>query len=131
VSLDLLKVMSAIERCRTATRGGHVARCENAACGHTLVSYNSCRNRYCPKCQVAASRDWLEGREAELLPVEYFHLVFTLPAPLRDLAFQSKRVMYDILMRAAAKTTLTIAADETHLGAHIGFTACCTRGARP
>jgi hypothetical protein len=123
VSLDLLKVMSAIERCRTAAHGGHVARCENAACGHTLISYNSCRDRHCPKCQAAASREWLEGREAELLPVEYFHLVFTLPAPLRDLALQGKRVMYDILMRAAAETTLTIAADEKHLGAHIGFTA--------
>lgn len=122
VSLDQLKVMSAIERCRTAALGGHVARCENAACGHTLISYNSCRNRHCPKCQAAASRDWLEGREAELLPVEYFHLVFTLPAPLRDLAFQNKRVIYDILMRAAAETTLTIAADEKYLGARIGIT---------
>lgn len=123
VSLDQLKAMTAIERCRTSALGGHVARCENAACGHTLISYNSCRNRHCPKCQAAASREWLEGREAELLPVGYFHLVFTLPAPLRDLAFQNKRVMYDILMRAAAETTLTIAADEKYLGAHIGITA--------
>lgn len=123
VSLEQLKVMSAIERCRTAALGGHVARCENVACGHTLVSYNSCRDRHCPKCQAAASRDWLEGREAELLPVEYFHLVFTLPAPLRDLAFQNKRTMYDILMRAAAESTLTIAADEKHLGARIAITS--------
>jgi len=86
VSLEHLKVMSAIERCRTAALGGHVARCENEACGHTLISYNSCRNRHCPKCQAAASREWLADREAELLPVDYFHLVFTLPAPLRDLA---------------------------------------------
>jgi hypothetical protein len=123
ISLEQLKVMSAIERCRTAALGGYVARCENASCGHTLISYCSCRNRHCPKCQAAASREWLEAREAELLPVEYFHLVFTLPAPLGDLAFHNKAVMYDILMRAAAETTLTIAADPKHLGARIGFTS--------
>ncbi len=97
VSLDQLKVMSAIERCRTAALGGHVARCENAACGHTHVAYNSCRNRHCPKCQGAASRDWLADREAELLPVGYFHVVYTLPAELRDVAYQNKRVVYDLL----------------------------------
>ena len=123
VSLEQLKVMSAIERCRTAALGGHVARCENAGCGHTLISFNSCRNRHCPKCQAAASRDWLAAREAELLPVDYFHLVFTLPAPLRNLAFHNKAVMYDVLMKAAADATLTITADPKHLGARIGITA--------
>jgi len=123
VSLEQLKVMSAIERCRTAALGGYVARCENDACAHTIIAYCSCRNRHCPKCQAAASREWLAEREAELLPVEYFHLVFTLPSPLRDLAFHNKAVMYDILMRAAADTTLTIAADPKHLGARIGFSS--------
>jgi len=97
VSLDQLKVMSAIERCRTVALGGHVARCENAACGHTLISYNSCRNRHCPKCQAAASRRWLADREAELLPVPYFHVVHTLPSRLRDIAYQNKRAVYDLL----------------------------------
>src|ERR1700731_2274886 len=123
VSLDQLKVMSAIERCRTAALGGHVARCENAACGHTEIAYNSCRNRHCPKCQGAASRRWLAEREAELLPVPYFHVVYTLPSQLRDIAFQNKRVVYNLLMKAAADTTLTIAADPKHLGARIGITA--------
>jgi hypothetical protein len=94
LSLDQSKVMSAIERCRTAALGGHVARCENAACGHTEIAYNSCRNRHCPKCQAAASRQWLADREAELLPVPYFHLVYTLPSELRDIAYQNKRVIY-------------------------------------
>ena len=123
VSLDQLKVMSAIERCRTVALGGHVARCENAACGHTLVAYNSCRNRHCPKCQAAASRRWLADREAELLPVPYFHVVYTLPSKLRDIAYQNKRVVYDLLMKAAAETTLAIAADQKRLGARIGITA--------
>ncbi len=123
VSLDQLKVMSAIERCRTAALGGHVARCENAACGHTLIAYNSCRNRHCPKCQAAASRRWLAEREAELLPVPYFHVVYTLPSELRDIAYQNKRVVYDLLMKAAAETTLGIAADPKRLGARIGITA--------
>jgi predicted Zn-ribbon and HTH transcriptional regulator len=123
VSLDQLKVMSAIERCRTAALGGHVARCENEACGHTLISYNSCRNRHCPKCQGAASRRWLADREAELLPVPYFHVVYTLPSELRDIAYQNKRVVYDLLMKAAAETTLAIAADPKRLGARIGITA--------
>jgi len=123
VSLDQLKVMSAIERCRTAALGGHVARCENEACGHTSVSYNSCRNRHCPKCQGAAARRWLADREAELLPVGYFHVVYTLPAELRDVAFQNKRVVYDLLMKAAAETTLQIGADPKRLGARIGITA--------
>jgi hypothetical protein len=123
VSLEQLKAISAIERCRTAALGGQVVRCENVACGHTLLVFHSCRNRHCPKCQAAASREWFEAREAELLPVEYFHLVFTLPAPLRDLAFHNKAVIYDILIKASAETTLTIAADPKHLGARIGFTS--------
>src|SRR6266849_5029159 len=123
VSLDQMKVMSAIERCRTAELGGHVARCENEACAHTVVAYNSCRNRHCPKCQGAAARKWLAEREAELLPVGYFHVVYTLPVPLRDIAYQNKRVIYDLLMKASAETTLTIAADPKHLGARIGITA--------
>jgi hypothetical protein len=121
VSLDQLKVMSAIERCRTAALGGHVARCEE--CAHTLIAYNSCRNRHCPKCQGNAAREWLAEREAELLPVPYFHVVFTLPGPIADIAYQNKAVIYDLLFRAAAETTLTIAADPKHLGASIGITA--------
>lgn len=123
ISLNQLKVMNAIERCRTAALGGHVARCENAACGHTHIAYNSCRNRHCPKCQGAAARDWLEKREAELLPVGYFHAVFTLPAPIADIAFQNKRVIYDLLFKASAETMLIIAADKKHLGAKIGITS--------
>src|SRR5436190_4040090 len=123
VSLDQLKVMSAIERCRTAALGGHVAQCENDECRHTVIAYNSCRNRHCPKCQGAAARKWLTAREAELLPVGYFHVVYTLPAELRDVAYQNKRVIYDLLMKAAADTTLTIAADPKRLGAKIGITA--------
>src|SRR3954454_4091022 len=123
VSLDQMKVMSAIERCRTAALGGHVARCENDACAHTVVSYNSCRNRHCPKCQGAAAQKWLAEREAELLPVGYFHVVYTLPSQPRDIAYQNKRVVYDLLMKAAAETTLAIAADPRRLGARIGITA--------
>jgi ssDNA-binding Zn-finger/Zn-ribbon topoisomerase 1 len=119
VSLDQLKVMSAIERCRTAALGGHVARCEE--CSHTLIAYNSCRNRHCPKCQGNSAREWLAEREAELLPVPYFHVVYTLPAEIRELAYQNKAVIYDLLFKAAAETTLTIAADPKHLGARIGF----------
>jgi hypothetical protein len=119
VSLDHLKVMSAIERCRTAALGGHVARCED--CAHTLIAYNSCRNRHCPKCQGNAAKQWLAERAAELLPVPYFHVVYTLPAAIRDLAYQNKAVVYDLLFKASAETTLTIAADPKHLGARIGF----------
>ena len=108
-----------IERCRTAALGGHVARCENAACGHTEIAYNSCRNRHSPKCQGAASRRWLADREAELLPVPYFHVVYTLPSELRDIAYQDKRVVYDLLMKAAAETTLAIATDPKRLGERI------------
>lgn len=123
ISLDQLKVMSAIERCRTAALGGHVARCENDACGHTHIAYNSCRNRHCPKCQAAASRDWLEDRQAELLPVPYFHVVFTLPAEIAQIAFQNKRVIYGLLFRASSQAMLTIAADPKHLGAKIAITS--------
>ena len=113
--------MSAIERCRTAALGGHVARCEND-CAHTVIAYNTCRNRHCPKCQGAAAREWLAEREADLLPVPYFHVVYTLPAPIADIAYQNKAVIYDLLFKASAETTLTIAADPKHLGARIGFT---------
>ena len=121
VSLGQLKVMSAIERCRTAALGGHVARCENAACDHTVIGYNSCRNRHCPKCQGAAARDWLADREAELLPVQYFHVVYTLPGPIADIAYQNKAVIYDILFKASSEATLKIAADPKRLGAKIGI----------
>jgi Putative transposase/Transposase zinc-binding domain len=121
VSLDQMKVMSAIERCRTAALGGHVARCEK--CSHTLIAYNSCRNRHCPKCQGTAAKEWLAEREAELLPVPYFHVVFTLPAPIAQIAYQNKTVIYDLLFKTAAEATLTIAADPKHLGARIGITA--------
>jgi putative transposase/transposase-like zinc-binding protein len=121
LSLGQLKVMSAIERCRTAALGGHVARCE--ACDHTRIAYNSCRNRHCPKCQGAAAKAWLADREAELLPVPYYHVVFTLPAPIADIAYQNKAAIYAILFKAAAETLITIAADPKHLGARIGLTA--------
>ena len=121
LSLAQLKVMSAIERCRTSTLGGHVERCED--CAHTRIAYNSCRNRHCPKCQAAAARQWLAEREAELLPVAYYHVVFTLPAALGAIAFQNKAAVYDLLFRTAAETLTAIAADPKHLGARIGFTA--------
>ena len=121
VSLGQLQAMSAIENCRSAALGGHVERCQD--CGHRRISYNSCRNRHCPKCQGAAARDWLVAREADLLPVGYFHLVFTLPAEIAPIAYQNKAVVYDLLFRAAAETLLTIAADPKHLGARIGATA--------
>jgi hypothetical protein len=123
VSLGQLKAMSAIERCRTAALGGHVARCENDSCGHTVIAYNSCRNRHCPKCQGAAAREWLAEREAELLPVRYFHVVYTLPAPIADIAYQNKAVIYGLLFKASAEATLTIAADPKRLGARIAITS--------
>src|SRR5438105_15908918 len=107
--------MSAIERCRTAALGGHVERCE--ACAHLRISYNSCRNRHCPKCQAAAAKEWLTDRRAELLPVPYFHVVFTLPGPVADIAYQNKPVVYDLLLKTPAETLTTIAADPNHLDA--------------
>ncbi|MFL5334660.1 MAG: IS91 family transposase [Geminicoccaceae bacterium] len=121
VTLGQLKDMSAIERCRTAALGGHVARCQD--CSHTTIAYNSCRNRHCPKCQGAAAREWLAERAAELLPVPYFHLVFTLPAAVADIAYQNKAVIYDVLFKASAETLITIAGDAKHLGARIGITS--------
>jgi hypothetical protein len=102
VSLGQLKVMAAIESCRMAALGGHVTRCENAKCGYTQIAYNSCRNRHCPKCQSAAAREWLAEREAELLPVPYFHVVFSLPRQIADIAYHNKAVIYDILFKASA-----------------------------
>jgi hypothetical protein len=121
LSLGQLKVMSAVERCRRAELGGHRLCCKN--CGTTQIAYNSCRNRHCPKCQATAAHRWLEAREAELLPVDYYHVVFTVPAPISDIAYQNKSVIYAILFKAAAETLLTIAADPKHLGARIGVTA--------
>jgi hypothetical protein len=120
ISLGQLKVMSAIEACRSAALGGHVLRC--SACAHQQIAYNSCRNRHCPRCQGSAAHRWLEARQADLLPVEYYHLVFTLPAPISDLAYSNKSVIYTSLFKAAAATVQTIAADPKHLGARIGLT---------
>ena len=120
LSLGQLKVMSAIGQCRSAALGGHVLRCE--ACAQVQIAYNSCRNRHCPKCQASAARRWLEARQADLLPVEYYHVVFTLPAPIADIAYQNKAVIYGLLFDVAAETLLTIAADPKHLGAQIGAT---------
>ena len=110
-----------IERCRTAALSVHVERCED--CAHLRISYNSCRNRHCPKCQAAAAKEWLADRQAELLPVPYYHVVFTMPAPIADIAYYNKAVIYGILFKAAAETLITIAADPKHLGARIGLTA--------
>ncbi len=121
VSLVQLKVMTAIEACRTAALGGHVAAC--TACDHTHIAYNSCRNRHCPKCQGVAARDWLERRAVVLLPVPYYHVVFTLPAAIADIAWHNKAVVYDLLFKASVETLMTIAADPKHLGARIGMTS--------
>src|SRR5262245_51394256 len=112
--------MSAIEQCRRAALGGHLLRC--ASCHTEQIAYNSCRNRHCPKCQGSAARRWLDARQADLLPVAYYHLVFTLPAPIADLAYQNKAVLYGLLFDVAAETLLTLAADPKRLGAHIGAT---------
>ncbi len=120
LSLAQLKVMSAITQCRTAALGGHVLRCDG--CGLDQVSYNSCRNRHCPKCQSSAAKRWLDARQADLLPVEYYHVVFTLPAPIADIAYQNKSALYGLLFDIAAETLLRIAADPKHLGASIGAT---------
>lgn len=121
IKLRQLKAMSAIERCRTAALGGHVLRCGD--CSITEISYNSCRNRHCPKCQSVTAFRWLEARKNELLPVEYFHVVFTLPAIISDVAFQNPEVVYNILFKAASKTLLALAADPKHLGASAAMTA--------
>ena len=120
VSLGQFKAMAAIESCRTAALGGHVERCED--CDHSRIAYNSCRNRHCPKCQGVAAKDWLAERQADLLPVGYFHLVFTLPAEIAAIAWHNKTVIYDLLFRASSEALRTIAADPKHLGARIGFT---------
>src|SRR6476660_9466021 len=121
LSPEQRRVMRAIEQCRTASLGGHVEQCD--ACGHQRIAYNSCRNRHCPKCQSLAKARWLQARLADLLPVEYFHVVFTLPEQLASVALQNKRVVYNLLFSAAAETLRTIAADPRHLGADIGFLA--------
>jgi hypothetical protein len=120
LSVGQLKVMSAIEQCRTAALGGHALRCN--ACDHEEISYNSCRNRHCPKCQARAAQRWLEARQADLLPVEYYHVVFTLPEPISAIAYTNKAVIYRLLFDLAAETLTTIAADPKHLGAQIGAT---------
>ena len=120
LSIEQLKVMSAIERCRSLALGGHVLQCPD--CHQVQIAYNSCRNRHCPKCQGSAAQRWLTARQADLLPVEYYHLVFTLPEPIAQLAYQNKSVIYAILFRTAAQTLKTIAADPKHLGAQIGVT---------
>ena len=121
INLSQLKVMSAIERCRSAALGGHVLRC--SGCTKELIAYNSCRNRHCPKCQAGAAKRWLEARQDELLPVEYCHVVFTLPTQISDIAYQNKAVIYHILFIAAAQTLKLIGADPKHLGARVGVTA--------
>ena len=121
LTLPQLKVMSAVETCRTAALGGHVAACTK--CGHEHIAYNSCRNRHCPKCQGLASRNWMQARMEDLLPVEYFHVVFTLPAQIADIAYQNKAAVYGLLFKASAETILIIAADPKHLGARVGMTS--------
>jgi hypothetical protein len=118
LSRSQLRVMEAIEACRTAALGGHVERCVD--CGHQRITYNSCRNRHCPKCQGTAAREWLTARATDLLPVEYFHVVFTLPAPVAAIAYHNKAIVYAMLFEAAVETLKTIAADKRHLGAEIG-----------
>jgi len=121
VSLSQLKVMSAIEACRTEALGGHVAACTK--CSHQHIAYNSCKNRHCPKCQGPAARDWMEARAEDLLPVEYFHVVFTLPAEIARIALWNKRAIYGLLFRASAETVMTIAADPKRMGARVGMTS--------
>jgi len=123
LSLGQLKVMSAIERCRSAALGGHKLRCSDAACAATRIAYNSCRNRHCPKCQGAAAEQWLADRQRDLLPIEYYHAVFTIPAQIADIAWQNKAVIYDLMFKATAETLHSIAADPKRLGARLGITA--------
>ena len=128
VSLDQLQVMSAIEHCRSAALGGHVERCED--CGHSRIAYNSCRNRHCPKCQGAVAKDWLAAREADLLPVGYFHLVFTLPAEIAPIAYQNKAVVYDLLFRARPRRCSPSPPIPSTLGPASASLLCSTAGAR-
>jgi Putative transposase/Transposase zinc-binding domain len=121
LSPEQRRALHDIAACRTAALGGHVEECDR--CGHQCIAYNSCRNRHCPKCQATAAADWMEAREAELLPVEYFHVVFTLPAAIGPIALQNPRMVYGLLFRAVAETLRQIAADPKHLGAEIGFLA--------
>jgi hypothetical protein len=121
VSLSQLKVMSAIEACRTEALGGHVAACTK--CDHQHIAYNSCKNRHCPKCQGPAARDWMAARAEDLLPVEYFHLVFTLPAEVARIAYWNKKAVYGLLFKASAQTVATIAADPKRMGARVGMTS--------
>ena len=114
-----VKVLLAIARCRTAALGGHLDQCTR--CGHRAISYNSCRNRHCPKCQTAARDRWIAARQKELLPTRYVHVVFTLPAQLAPLVLQNKKLIYGLLLRASAETLLEVARDPKHLGAEIGF----------
>ncbi len=124
-----IKVLLAIARCRTAALGGHIDECTR--CGHrATISYNSCRNRHCPKCQTGARQHWIEARRSELLPAPYVHVVFTLPPQLAALALQNKKVIYGLLLRASAETLLEVARNPRHLGAEIGFSACCIPGIR-
>ncbi len=123
LSLGQLKVMSAIERCRSAVLGGHRLRCSDAACATTRIAYNSCRNRHCPKCQGAAAEQWLADRQRDLLPIEYYHAVFTIPAQIADIAWQNKAVIYDLMFKTVAETLHSIAADPKRLGARLGITA--------
>jgi hypothetical protein len=120
LSLGQLKVMSAIEQCRSAVLGGHLLLCQ--ACEQPQIAYNSCRNRHCPKCQGSAAQRWLAARQADLLPVDYYHVVFTLPAPISAIAYTNKEIIYGLLFELAAETLRTIAADPRHLGARIGLT---------
>jgi len=121
LNLPKLKVMSAVENCRTAALGGHVAACTK--CDHQHIAYNSCRNRHCPKCQGAAAQDWMQARMQDLLPVQYFHVVFTLPSQIADIAYQNKAAVYGLLFKATSETLRTIAVDPKHLGAKIGMTS--------
>lgn len=121
LNLSQLRVMSAIEACRTEALGGHVAACTK--CNHQHIAYNSCKNRHCPKCQAPAARDWMDARTEDLLPVEYFHVVFTLPAEIARIALWNKRTLYGLLFKASAQTVATIAADPKRLGARVGMTS--------
>jgi Transposase zinc-binding domain len=121
--------MTAIESCRTAVLGGHVEQCD--ACGHQRIAYNSCANRHCPKCQSLTRAAWIDDRKEDLLDVEYFHVVFTVPQAVAAIAAQNKATVYNVLFRATAETLRTIAADPTHLGAELGSLRCFTRGGRP